>query len=198
MSLQDMMTPANPFSPREEFIQDTDKITVGDIVRVTHEGKESEGMVIEKVNNMKLRIDFGERIHDCLLDECVVLVRNYEFEVGDKVEARPPGMNLFFVGKVVKMYPDKSMDILMDGDDLSDIEKGITPDNCRKLMSRRSVVINRWKRAFMMVVAANFFKRISFVGDRRGSRQMMGGQVKGLSAHMSITEEVDEDEKFSV
>lgn len=199
MSLQELMAPANPYSPREEYVSvfNTEKLTVGDIVRVTHEGKESEGIVVEKVDNLALRVDFGERVQECLISECIILVRNYEFEVGDKVEARPAGMNLFFVGKVVKIYPDKSMDILMDGEDLSDIERGITPDNCRKLMSRRSVVINRWKRAFMMVVAANFFKRISFVSGRDRPNNISPAKV--MSKRMSITEMVDdEDEKFSI
>lgn len=192
-----MMTPAAAFSPRQQSvvnIWDTEQLTVGDIVKVTREGhKDAEGIVIEKISNTKLRVDLGERIADVLIDDCFLLVHNYEFEVGDKVEARPPGIALFFVGKVIKINPDKSMDILMDGDDLGDIERGITPDNCRKLMSRRSVVINRWKRAFMMVVAANFFKRISF--SRNQSHINLESSPKPVAPTLFTHEE---DEKYSI
>lgn len=172
-SIQEMIMPASAFSPREESVISnltSDKLTVGDIVRVNLEkpvpgespkaANFAEGIVIEKVNDLKVKIDFGEHIRECYIDRCALIVRNYEFEIGDKVEARPPNSNLFFVGKVVKIHQDKSMDILMDGDDPDDIEHNITLDDCRKLMSRRSVVINRWKKAFMMVIAANFFKKI--------------------------------------
>ena len=191
MSLQEMMTPASPFSPREESyvsILNSDQLTVGDIVRVTTEGKITEGMIIEKVTNQKLRVDFGDRITDCQLDDCVILIRNYEFEIGDKVECRPKGSNLFFVGKVAKINPDKTMDIMMDGDDPDDYERNVLPDDCRKLMSRRSVVVNRWKRAFMMVVAANFFKRISFAGGQ-------GGQMTGLGPSKRILFSREEENK---
>jgi hypothetical protein len=44
-------------------------------------------------------------------------------------------------------------------------------------MSRRSVVINRWKRAFMMVVAANFFKSIAL--GRRPSQSISQSHLVG-------------------
>ena len=195
-----MMTPASAIlSPRQASvinIWNTEQLTVGDIVRVTREGqKDAEGIVVEKISNTKLRVDFGERITDCLIDDCVLIFHNYEFEVGDKVEARPPGTALFFVGKVIAIHPDKSMDILMDGDDLSDIERNITPENCRKLMSRRSVVINRWKRAFMMVVAANFFKRISFARNSSTVGGEMQAPGKSLGSAL-YTHEEDEKQSF--
>lgn len=166
LSLVDMMTPAKPemeSSGRYNFSADVSRITVGDIVSVTiHDQLPKEGIVIEKVNHSKVKVDFGEYIKECMLDNCVLIVRSDEFEVGDKVEARPKGSSLFFVGKVVKVHADKSIDVLMDGDDPDDVEYGIPAEEARKLMSRRSVVVNRWKRAFMLVVTANFFKRIAF------------------------------------
>jgi hypothetical protein len=54
------------------------------------------------------------------------------------------------------------MDILMDGEDEEDIEYEVSVENVRKLMSRRSVVVNRWRKAFMLIVASNFFRRIEF------------------------------------
>jgi hypothetical protein len=169
-------------------VMNSDQLTVGDVVRVTHDGMAAEGIVIEKITNTKLRVDFGDQIADCFIDECVLVIHSYEFEVGDKVEARPPGSALFFVGKVVKIHPDKSMDVLMDGDDANDIERNVNLDNCRKLMSRRSVVVNRWKRAFMLVVAANFFKRISF------ARTPGSGQLSQQSKHDLMG--IGEDEKY--
>lgn len=135
--------------------------TVGDIVSVPMYDRVREGIIIEKVNRVKVRIDFGEYIKECLVESCTLVIRSYEFEVGDKVEAKPRNSNLFFVGKVITVHEDKSVDVLMDGDDPDDVEYNIPAEDVRKLMSRRSVVVNRWKRAFMMVVAANFFMRIA-------------------------------------
>lgn len=149
-------------SGRFIFSPTTDQITVGDIVRVHFYESEKEGIVIEKLSQSTLRVDFGEFIKECTVENCQLLVRSVEFEVGDKVEARPHGSTLFFVGKVIKVHEDKSIDVLMDGDDPNDIETNIPAEEARKLMSRRSVVVSRWKRAFMLVIAANFFKRIAF------------------------------------
>ncbi|RYH18513.1 hypothetical protein EON65_27120 [archaeon] len=166
-SLADMMSRKTTFyDPSEAFVWNpaSDQITVGDIVRVMYFERTipEEGIVIEKINQYKLKVDFGEHVKECLLEDCALLMRGDEFEVGDKVEARPQGSSLFFVGRVIKVHEDKSIDVLMDGDDPNDIEYGIAAEDARKLMSRRSVVVNRWKKAFMMVVATNLFKRITF------------------------------------
>lgn len=146
------------------FNPDSELITVGDVVRVVllDPNNPLEGIVTEKINRFKLMVDFGDKVKECLIANCVVLIRSDEFEVGDKVEAKPAGSNLYFVGKVIKVHEDKSIDVLMDGDDPDDIEYQIPEENARKLMSRRSVVVNRWRRAFMLVVTANLFKRIHF------------------------------------
>eukprot|EP01031_Cornospumella_fuschlensis_P036203 gene36203-43914_t len=166
-SLADMMSRKSTFyDPSEGYVWNpaSDQITVGDIVRVMYFERSvpEEGIVIEKINHLKLKVDFGEHVKECLLEDCALLIRGDEFEVGDKVEARPQGSSLFFVGRVIKVHEDKSIDVLMDGDDPNDIEYGIAAEDARKLMSRRSVVVNRWKKAFMMVVATNLFKRITF------------------------------------
>eukprot|EP01039_Chlorochromonas_danica_P006620 gene6620-7313_t len=164
LSLADMLSRSHLDCESGKFIfsPSTDQITVGDIVRVHFYESEKEGIVIEKLSQSTLRVDFGEFIKECTVENCQLLVRSVEFEVGDKVEARPHGSTLFFVGKVIKVHEDKSIDVLMDGDDPDDIETNIPLEEARKLMSRRSVVVSRWKRAFMLVIAANFFKRIAF------------------------------------
>lgn len=139
-------------------------LEVGDIVRVNMVGGEQEGIMVEKISHIKIRVDFGDQVRECLLENCALIIHAEDFEEGDKVEAKPMGSNLFFVGRVLRIHADKSMDILMDGDDPEDIEYKLPFDNARKIMSRRALVVNRWKRAFMMVLAANFFRRISFSG----------------------------------
>eukprot|EP01039_Chlorochromonas_danica_P005443 gene5443-5991_t len=173
MSLGDFLSRNRPTNKEGEnemvFNPDSDQITVGDVVRVIlfDPKQPKEGIVVEKVNKFKLKIDFGDQLRECLIENCAILVRSNEFEVGDKVEARPGNSSLFFVGKVLQIHDDKSMDILMDGDDPDDIEYSIPPENARKLMSRRSLVVNRWRKAFMLVVAANFFKRIHFEKEEK-------------------------------
>lgn len=139
------------------------KTEAGDVVRVSlGKSGDADGLVIETVNETKVLVDFGDYVKEVLLEDCTLIAKAMDFEEGDKVEVKPVGSQLYFVGKVIKIHSNKSMDVLMDGDDPDDIEYNVQPDNARKLMSRRSMVINRWKKAFMMVLAANFFRRISF------------------------------------
>ncbi len=170
MSLLETMVLQNHYDPytnvKEQFIfnPSSDQLTVGDIVRVQESPtREQEGIVVEKVNASVLLVDFGENVREVALSHCTLLMRSDEFEIGDKVEARPAGSNLYFVGKVIKVNSEnKTMDVLMEGDDPDDVEFAVPYENARKLVSRRNMVVNRWKRAFMMVVAANLFKKIHF------------------------------------
>jgi hypothetical protein len=43
--------------------------------------------------------------------------------VGDKVEVRPPGSCLYFVGFVRAINMDGTVDVLMEGEDANDIER---------------------------------------------------------------------------
>jgi hypothetical protein len=122
-----------------------------------------EGLVVEHINDFKIRVDFGNCIRECLIDHCTLITKAMEFEEGDKVEIKPVGLHLYFVGKIIKIHEDKSMNIKMEtDDDVEDIEYHVLPENTRKIMSRRALVVNRWKKAFMLVLAANFFRRIEF------------------------------------
>lgn len=108
-----------------------------------------------------VNVEFGDTIRQVSLHCCELILRIDDFEVGDKVEARPNNSTLFYVGRVVQINPDQTLNVLMDGSD-DDYEYNIPKENCRKLMSRRTIVRNRWRKAFMMVIAANFFRRINF------------------------------------
>lgn len=139
------------------------RIEVGDVVRVPMaKGAQVDGLVIEIINDSKILVDCGEFNKEVNPDDCELVTKVMDFEEGDKVEVKPAESQLYFVGKIIKIHPDKTMDVLMEGDDPDDIEYRISPENARKLMSRRALVVNRWKRAFMMVLAANFFRRIHF------------------------------------
>lgn len=179
MSLLETMVLQNHYDPytnvKEQYIfnPSSDQLTVGDIIRVQESpsSPEREGIVVEKINSSVLLVDFGEKVAEVALSHCTLLLRGDEFETGDKVEARPSGSNLYFVGKVINVNCEsKTMDVLMEGDDPTDIEYGVPYENARKLVSRRNMVVNRWKRAFMMVVAANLFKTIHFQSQRSNPR----------------------------
>lgn len=160
----DGSSPIKDSTARIIFKPSATMLEVGDIVRVSLVSGEQEGIMVEKISHLKIRVDFGDCVRECLLESCALIIHAEDFEEGDKVEAKPIGSNLYFVGRVLRIHSDKSMDILMDGDDPEDIEYRLPFDNARKIMSRRALVVNRWKRAFMMVLAANFFRRISFSG----------------------------------
>lgn len=139
------------------------RVEVGDVVRVAAaKGAFVDGLVIEIIGPTKIIVDCGDFNKEVNPDECELITKVMDFEEGDKVEVKPADSQLYFVGKVIRIHPDKTLDVLMDGDDPDDIEYNVSPDNARKLMSRRALVVNRWKRAFMLVLAANFFRRIHF------------------------------------
>lgn len=136
---------------------------VGDVVRVPMaNGATVDGLILEIISTNKILVDCGDVTREVNLEDCELITKAMDFEEGDKVEVKPADSQLYFVGKVIMIHVDKTMDVLMDGDDPEDIEYKISPENARKLMSRRALVINRWKRAFMLVLAANFFRRIHF------------------------------------
>jgi hypothetical protein len=139
------------------------RVEVGDVVRVPMtNGSTVDGLVLEIISTNKIIVDCGDISREVNPEECELITKVMDFEEGDKVEVKPADCQLYFVGKVIKIHADKTMDVLMDGDDPEDIEYKISPENTRKLMSRRALVINRWKRAFMLVLATNFFRRIHF------------------------------------
>lgn len=213
-----------------------DDFTPGDILKVlVGRGKTSEGLMVERINNDFIIVDFGAtNLQQCHVEDCELVIKADELEVGDKVEVKPPYMNLYFVGKILRIkehgssdsetissiIPDSiapcnykqsiitkisasgsgkrqidrnsvvitrstaqnngayasspskvsrkvtstatiTVDVLMEGDDEEDIEYNIPFENVRKLMSRRALAITRWKKAFMMIVAANNFRNIS-------------------------------------
>ena len=142
---------------------DEGKISTGDVVRVNiANGHPLEGFVVERLNDFNILVDFGENLKECHVSNCTVIIKSDELEVGDKVEMKPMGMSLYFVGKVIGINPDCTLDVLMDGDDPEDIERGVNVEDIRKLMSKRGLVVSRWRRAFMMVVAINRFGKVSF------------------------------------
>lgn len=177
ISLHDCFTPSGPnsahvtiYSAKQTLFDPlSTHLTVGDIVSIhsptstSHATPLLEGIIVECLDHDYVKVDLGDDVRQFPLSLCSILLRNDEYELGDSVEVQPIGSSLFFVGKVIKMDNiAKTLDVLMDGDDPDDIEYAIPIENARKLMSRRAEVVNRWKKAFVKVVAANFFRRIQF------------------------------------
>lgn len=145
------------------WFENNEQLQVGDIVRVTFANQDPmEGFVVERLNDENLLVDFGENIKQCHIKQCTLIVKSDELEMGDKVEMKPEDSGLYFIGKVIAINTDCTLDILMDGDDPDDIERRVNPDNVRKLMSKRGLVVGRWRRAFMMIVAINKFGRMLY------------------------------------
>lgn len=143
-----------------------DNFVVGDYLKVKEaNGSYVEGLMVERIDNEKVMIDFCGDIKECYVEECQLLVKSDEVEIGDKVEVKPKGMSIFFVGKVIRLNENGTFDIAMEGDDPDDVERDVTADDLRKLMSRRALVVSRWKRAFMLIVAASAFKSIHFENE---------------------------------
>lgn len=80
-----------------------------------------------------------------------------DFEVGDKVQVRPEGSALWFVGHVIKLNDGgETMDVEMVGDDSEDIEYAVPRDNVRKLLSHRLIKrrLRRLARTLHEAIAA--------------------------------------------
>jgi hypothetical protein len=66
----------------------------------------------------------------------------------------------------------------MDGDDPDDIERNVELDCIRKLMSKRALVVGRWRRAFMAVRATKKFNKFGFAEEY--------GEAKTDSFHYDV------------
>ena len=74
---------------------------------------------------------------------------------------KPVGSVIYFVGKIIQINADHSFNVVMEGDDPEDIEYNVHHTNIRKLMSRRAIVVARWKRAKMVVSSIHNFQGLT-------------------------------------
>jgi len=143
---------------------------VGDIVRVKNPGpnvgSNNEGVIVERLTDGILRVDFGDYSDFYEISRCELILRSQEYEIGDIVKMIPPGRTLYFAGKVVSVNADNTLDILMDGDDPEDIEKSVSKVNVTKVMTRRALVIGRWRSAVAAVIAVNSMIKMNDIKHR--------------------------------
>lgn len=136
---------------------------VGDVVKARTNGMLFEGVVVGYTPNPHIiEIDFGDEIEEIDIDDCALVMNGLDYEVGDKVNACPPGAALFFVGTIVNINPDGTFDVLMDGDDEEDVERNIPADKIRKLRTGRQLVTSRWQKAFNVITAMKAFGSNTF------------------------------------
>lgn len=121
----------------------------------------SEGIIVERVTKSTIRVDFGNSTGDFDIYHCDLILRSDEYEVGDVVKMSPSGGGLYFSGRVVNVNEDGTLDIHMDGDDPDDIEHSVDLKNVIKVMTRRAMVISRWRAAAAAVIAANAMAKAS-------------------------------------
>ena len=134
--------------------------TVGDFVKINNsDGTISEGLLMEVLDDQTVIVDIGSEgiIKQVLAADCELIVKSDELEVGDQVQVQPNGSAMYFVGKISQINIDGTYDIVMEGDDPDDIESNVKIEHIRKLMSRRAIVVARWKRAALVVSSINNF-----------------------------------------
>ncbi len=137
--------------------------TVGDFVKVTRaDGTAGEGIVLEVQDLDTVVVDFGAEgfVKQCLAADCELIVQSDTLEVGDQVQVQPLGSAMYFVGRVSVINADGTYDVVMEGDDPDDIERSVPESNIRKLMSRRALVVARWKRAALVVSSMHNFQSL--------------------------------------
>mmetsp|Transcript_20551 Transcript_20551/g.28318 ORF Transcript_20551/g.28318 Transcript_20551/m.28318 type:complete len:169 (-) Transcript_20551:343-849(-) len=143
---------------------------VGDVVRVKNPGPNvginNEGVIVERLTDGIIRVDFGDYSDFYEISRCELILRSQEYEIGDIVKMIPPGRTIYFAGKIVSVNEDNTLDILMDGDDPEDIEKSVNKVNVTKVMTRRALVIGRWRSAVAAVIAVNSMIRTNDIKHR--------------------------------
>jgi len=157
------------------------QVHIGDIVKVKDNSMNSafyfEGVVIQIENGMAL-VNFGDDVvsdnpediqKEFPLSDCILVLGGLELEMEDHVEVKTIG-NLYCSGTIVNIHRkfvdvmtpiEVTYDVHFDGDpeDVPDIEKYVTPDRIRKVISNRVSAAERWRRGFIKVQAAAAFKK---------------------------------------
>lgn len=155
--------PSGQLTRGENSASQISLFTVGDFVKVTHaDGTAGEGIVLEVQDLDTVVVDFGAEgiVKQCLAANCELIVQSDTLEVGDQVQVQPVGSAMYFVGRVSVINPDGTYDVVMEGDDPDDIERSVPESNIRKLMSRRALVVARWKRAALVVSSMHNFQSL--------------------------------------
>jgi hypothetical protein len=145
-----------------------DPFTVGDFVKIRNDdGTESEGLVMEVVDLENIVVDVMSEglVKECHVSKVDLVVHSDTMEVGDQVQVQPNGSAMFFVGRISEINQDGTYDVVMEGDDPDDIERSVKSIHIRKLMSRRAIVIARWKRAAMVVSSMHNFQSFAINAD---------------------------------
>lgn len=132
-------------------------LQTGDIVRVYDSGRYREGVIFDMISDKNVMVDFGDNTGSFAVANCKLILKGEDFEIGDKVEMQIPDTALYCLGEILTVNHDGTMDIKMDGDDVEDIERSVRRAAVRKVMTKRSLARDRWRRASLIVVASNAF-----------------------------------------
>jgi len=125
-------------------------INVGDVVTTQVGGNEVEGVCIAlHYEDHHVTVDDGNDTHEVLLENVTVKLKGESLEVNDKVEIKDPeGSALFYHGTITTIDAETGkVDIKMDGDDPDDYERGVAPENVRKVQTGRNLACMRWNKA---------------------------------------------------
>ncbi len=130
---------------------------VGDVVKARDGGMMFEGVVVN-ISGGLVDVDFGDAVESVRVENCSLVMSGLEFEVGDKVEYTPPHTLLHFLGTIIEINQELLIaDVLMDGDDPDDVERGVPFDALRKVKTGRDLT-EKFKRGIKLVQTINKFK----------------------------------------
>ena len=125
---------------QEEIKLTMNELSVGDIVFCI--SREVEGIIIDVTENGFL-VDIGEkRPLDISRNDVRFILHGLDYEIGDKVQVKPPGSAIYFVGNICEIHRHGSnrtgdtYDINMGE---NDIERNVTAENMRKILSHRLI-----------------------------------------------------------
>jgi hypothetical protein len=162
------------------FRKTEDVLQTGDIVRVYDSGRYREGVIFDMISDKNVMVDFGDNTGSFAVANCKLILKGEDFEIGDKVEMQIPDTALYCLGEILIVNHDGTMDIKMDGDDAEDIERSVRRTSVRKVMTKRSLARDRWRRASLIVVASNaFLKQIDMM--KKDTSQSTTNNINNLN-----------------
>jgi len=157
--------PARPvISRKSSSIQPPPAFYVGDVVKAKVDGMMFEGVVVNNgSDDNTVEVDFGDEVEVVDIDDCAIVMSGLDFEVGDLVQARTADSVMYCHGKILKISLDGTFDILFDGDDEDDVERGIPHEFVRKHRTGRELVKKRWQRARTIISSMRAFGGIKMI-----------------------------------
>ena len=81
--------------------------------------------MVERIDLDTIQVEVGDSTKEFKTADCSIIVKSEDFELNDLVQMKPEDSALYFNGVVQGINKDGTLDILIEGDDLEDVEMNV-------------------------------------------------------------------------